>query len=290
MNVLSPLALAALFCASLAAQNSAGGSLTVQAAAGAVIWVDQLRYGAVPATGELTIGNLRPGTHLVRARLKGRREAAQSASLAAGERKTLALTLTAPADKAELSFQEAEELRGRGKHAEAIEAYRTAVRLRPAGYPQARLGLARSLQVVDGYDEALANVRKALREKGASLAEAYTVLGNLRRAQGFTDDAMKNYELALTHSKELPEPFTGIALIHQDRNRPEETIRFYRLAVAAANDTEPVLFFLLGNTLEREYRYKEAVEVYEKYLVLDPQGANAASVRSVVKQLKREIR
>ncbi|MFN0087278.1 MAG: hypothetical protein ACKVX9_17955, partial [Blastocatellia bacterium] len=136
MNVLSPLVLAALFCASLAAQNPAAASLTVRAAAGAVIWVDQLRYGAVSEAGELTIGNLRPGTHLVRARMKGRREAAHSASLVAGERKILTLDLTAPADKAELSFQEAEELRGRGKHADAIEAYRAAIRLRPAGYPQ----------------------------------------------------------------------------------------------------------------------------------------------------------
>ena len=85
-------------------------------------------------------------------------------------------------------------------------------------------------------------------------------------------------------------PFTGIALLHQDRNRPEDAIKYYRLAVAAANDTEPVLFFLLGNALEREYQYKDAVAVYEKYLQLDPQGTNAASVRSVVKQLKREIR
>lgn len=290
MKALSSFLTALLFSVSLHGQSVSQASLAVRAPAGAIVWVDQLRYGAIPQSGELTIGNLRPGTHLVRARLKGRREAAQSAALGAGERKTLTLELAAPADKAELSFQEAEELRGRGKHAEAIEAYRTAIRLRPAGYPQARLGLARSLQVVDGYEEALTNVRKAMREKGVSLAEAYTILGNLRRAQGFTDDALKNYQLALTQSKELPEPFTGIALIHQDRNRPEETIKHYRLAIAAANDTEPVLFFLLGNTLEREYRYKEAVEVYEKYLLLDPQGTNAPSVRSVVKQLKREIR
>ena len=290
MKILFSFLALLLFCARLSGQPASQASLAVRAPAGTIVWVDLLRYGAMPESGEMTIGNLRPGAHAVRARLKGRRELTTMATLAAGERKTLALELTVAADKAELLFQEAEELRAAGKHAAAIEAYRAAIRLRPAGLPQARLGLARSLQVVDGYDEALANVRRALREKGVSPGEAYAILGNLRRAQGFADEAMKNYQLALAQSKALPEPWTGLALLHQDQNRPDETIRCYRLALAAANDTEPVLYFLLGNVLEREYRFKEAVEVYEKYLLLDPRGPNAASVRSVVKQLKREIR
>ncbi|MGH9842679.1 MAG: tetratricopeptide repeat protein, partial [Blastocatellia bacterium] len=163
-------------------------------------------------------------------------------------------------------------------------------KLRP-GYTQARLAIARSMQVTDQYDEAYSHLRQAMREKPGPFPEAHTIFGNLKRAQGFTDEALKSYLTAIAQSKgSHPEPHTGLALIHQDRNRPEEVIKQFRLAIAQANDTEPVLYFLMGNVLEREYRFKEAVEVYEKYLQLDPQGTQAPSVRSIIKQLKREIR
>jgi tetratricopeptide (TPR) repeat protein len=274
---------------SIAAQSPSLASLIIKTSPETIIWVDNLRYGAVPSSGELTVKNLRAGSHTVRARLQGKREIAQTITLKGGETQSIQLTLTAAADKAELSFQAAEALRRQGKHKDAIREYRNAIRLRPKGYPQARLGLARSLQVVDDYDDAIANVRQAMRENPAISAEAYTVLGNLRRAQGFTDDALKNYQTAIA-KQALPEAHTGLALIYQDRSRPAETIKHFRLAIAAANDTEPILYFLVGNALEREYRFKEAVEVYEKYLQLEPQGIHAASVRSVVKQLKKEIR
>ena len=274
----------------IAAQSPSTSSLLIKATPETVIWVDILRYGKVPESGELTINNLRAGSHTIRARLKGKREITESVAIAANTPQTIQLTFTTPADKAELSFQAAEELRERGKHGDAIKEYRNAIKLRP-GYTQARLAIARSMQVTDQYDEAFAHLRQAMREKPGPFPEAHTIFGNLKRSQGFTDDALKSYQTAIAQSKgSHPEPYTGLALIHQDRNRPEEAIKYFRLALAQANDTEPVLYFLIGNVLEREYRFKEAVAVYEKYLLLDPRGTQAPSVRSIIKQLKKEIR
>ncbi|MGH9846093.1 MAG: hypothetical protein ACREEM_45915, partial [Blastocatellia bacterium] len=140
-----PLLVAVMLALCITAQSPSASSLLIKAPPETVIWVGILRYGKVPASGEMTIRNLRSGGHTIRARLKGKREVTETVTLAASASQTAQLAFTAPADKAELSFQAAEELRERGKHADAIKEYRNAIKLRP-GYTQARLAIARSMQ------------------------------------------------------------------------------------------------------------------------------------------------
>lgn len=292
---LTALLISAAACWPAAAQQAAAptgtAALIIQTAPQTIIWVDALRYGAVPASGALTINNLRAGAHTVRARLKGKREITQPITLAAGEQKSFRPVLTAAADQAEQNFQNAEELRERGQHAAAIKAYQAALKLRPRGYATARLGLARSLLANEDYDEALTQTRQALRELPTARAEAHTIIGNIRRTQGFYDEAITSYRTALQQARDFsPEAHTGLALAYQDRNHAADAIKHLQRAIAQANDTEPIIYFLLGSALEREYRNKEAVAAYEKYLELAPQSAQASAVRSVLKQLRREIR
>jgi tetratricopeptide (TPR) repeat protein len=274
------------------AASAPSSSLVIKAEPGAVIWVDNLRYGTVPQSGELAVKNLRAGSHTVRARLLGKRELLETVQLKPGSEHSLQLAFTLPASEAEKFFQNAEALREKGKHAEAIEEYRRALKLK-SGYPPARVGLARSLAVKDDYDAAIAEARRAAREAAAQpalAAEAHTVVANTLRIQGFADAAVKSYRAALALSRNAsPEAHTGLAIAYQDTNRPEDAIKHFRLAAAHSNDTEPVIYYLLGNLLDRQNRYQEAIEVYEKYLALEPQGRNSTAVRSLIKQLRREV-
>lgn len=285
------LALGLALSANTPAQSASTSSLLIKTSPDTVIWVDSLRYGLIPENGELSVKNLSAGAHTIRARLKGKREVMHKIILTADAQQSFQIGFPAPADKAELAFQSAEELREKGKHADAIKAYRAALKLHPGGFPAARVGLARSLMSTEEYAEAVAEARRAAREKGGVFPEAYTVIANTKRTQGFYDDAIANYNTALAQARGVsPEAHTGIALAYQDRNRPLDAIKHFRMGIAQANNTEPIIYFLLGSALEREYLTKEAVEAYEKYLELDPKGSQASSVRSVVKQLKREIR
>jgi tetratricopeptide (TPR) repeat protein len=275
----------------LSAQEDERSSLTITTKPGTMIWVGPLYYGLVSESGELTVSNLVAGNHTVRARLKGMREVTQTVKIAAGSRQAIELTFTVHADQAEESFQTAEELRERGEHAEAVKEYRKAIKLRPRAYPAARLGLARSLMAKGEYDRALAEARIARREKSGSYPEAHIVMANINRNAGYSEDALEDYRKALAQARSFsPEAHTGIAIIYQDRLRIEEAIEHFRIAISQANDTEPVIYFLLGTALEREYRNKEAIEAYEKYMELAPHSSQAISLRSVVRQLKREIR
>lgn len=285
------LALALALCAHTPAQSDSTSSILIKTSPETIIWVDSLRYAVVPENGEMTVKNLSAGTHTIRARLKGKREIVRRIVLTAAEQKTFQIDFRAPASKAELAFQTAEELRGKGKHADAIKEYRVAIKLRPGGYSAARIGLARSLMSSEKHNEAIAEARRAARERRGVFPESHTVIANIKRSQGLYDDAIDSYRTALAQARGVsPEAHTGIALAYQERARTEDAIKHLQLAVAQANDTEPIIYFLLGTALEREYLMKEAIEAYEKYLQLDPRGSQAAALRSVVRQLRREIR
>ncbi|MEO6724051.1 MAG: tetratricopeptide repeat protein [Blastocatellia bacterium] len=265
--------------------------LTIKTVPQTIVWVDLLRYGPVSSSGELTVKNMRAGAHTIRARLKGKREITQAITLSAGAGQAIQVAFTAPADNAELHFQTAEELREQSKHAEAVKEYRAAIKLKPRGYPAARIGLARSLIVIKEFDDAVAEARRAIRENPGAYSEAHTVIANAKRSQGFYEDAGVEYRIALAQARDVsPEAHTGLALADQELVRPDDAIKHFRLAVAQANDTEPVVYFLLGSALERERRNKEALEAYEKYLELQPNGNQAAAIRSVLKRLRREAK
>jgi tetratricopeptide (TPR) repeat protein len=270
------------------ATSAASGALDVKAPAGTIIWVDNLRYGAVPESGELTIRNLRPGSRTLRARLKGKREVTKSVAVAAGG-SSVTITLAAPAEAAEVHFQAAEELRERGRHKDAVKEYREAIRQRKGPYAAAQVGLARSLMSLDDYDGAVSAARRAI-AAGGRTSEAYTVIANTLRVQGLYDEAAKNYRTALAQGGGVsPEANTGLAITLQEQNQRDESIRRLRLAAAQSNGTEPVIYFLLGTALERENRNREALEAYEKFLQLEPNGRQSAATRSIIKQLRRDV-
>jgi hypothetical protein len=270
--------------------EAAPPALIVKAPAGTVVWIDRLRYGKTGDDGALKIARLDTGAHSLRARVKVKREVTQNFSYSGAPSQEVAVKFAAPAAPAELRYQTAEELREAGKHKEAIKEYRRALALGNRGYAAARIGLARSLMATEEYEEAITEARRAIIDSGGLNAEASTVLGNTRRFQGLYDQAITNYETAIAESRNaLPEAHTGLALTFQDRNRPDDAIKHLRLAAQQSRDTEPVIYFLLGSALEREVRNQEALEAYEKYLLLAPDSRQAAAVRSIIKQLRRSV-
>jgi tetratricopeptide (TPR) repeat protein len=185
-------------------------------------------------------------------------------------------------------------LREKGKHKDAMAEYQTALKLSKAANAQARIGLARSLMATGEYDAAVKEARRAVREAAANkplAAEATTVVANTFRAQGLYDEAFENYQQALTLARNVsPEAHTGLALTYQDENKMAEAIQHLRMAATQANETEPIIYYLLGSLLDREGQIKEAIEVYEKYLRLEPNSKFAVTTRSMLRQLKREAR
>jgi Flp pilus assembly protein TadD len=261
-----------------------GRVLNLSTQPGAVVWVDEVRRGAADTAGKLQL-KLTPGRHSLRVRAKGFAE--RTLALLPTQRGALPVVLTKTTDEAELLFQQAEEEREKGNNVGAVELYRQALGKR-ARYAAAHLGLARSLESQENFDEALEELQAARRDRPV-YPESWAVEGRIQRSLADHEAALAAYRRALREARGFqPEAHTGMGIAYEDKGRYEEAVEAFRKAVAQLSDTEPVLYELLARNLERLERWKEAVAAYEKYLELAPQGAHASAVNSIIDQLRKQ--
>jgi tetratricopeptide (TPR) repeat protein len=259
-------------------------TITVKTQPGALVWVDDVRRGAADAEGKLEL-KLTPGRHVLRVRASGFAE--RTLALLPTQRGAVSVILVKTTDEAELSFQQAEEAREKGNNAQAAEAYRQALKLRPR-FAAAHLGLARTLEAQEDFDAALEQLGEARRDRPA-YAEASAVEGRIMRSLADHEAALASYRRAIREGRGFqPEAYAGMGIAYEDKGRYEESVEAFRKAVAQLSDTEPILYELLARNLEKLERWKEAVAAYEKYLEIAPNGSHASAINSIIDQLRRQ--
>jgi len=279
--------LLAAFTASAIAQRPAA-ALVINSEPNAIIWIDEIRRGATDASGRAEIKNVSAGRHAVRVRALGFRET--TVPLLAGKR-SLTVKLIRTTDKAELTFQQAEDAREKARddaaRQEAAQLYRDALKLRPA-YPAAHLGLARVLLDLNDYQSALNEIEAARRTRPV-YPEASAVEGRINREAAFTEESIRSFRRAIREGRGFqPEAHVGLARVYEDQGKYEEAILEFRKAIDQLSDSEPIIYQLLGAAYEKQQKFKEAVVAYEKYLALAPNGSLAPAIRSIIEQLRRD--
>jgi tetratricopeptide (TPR) repeat protein len=268
--------------------GAVSSSTTIITEPNAIIWIDEIRRGVTDASGRLALKNTSPGSHVLRVRANGFKEA--SSPLIAG-RRSVAVKLVRTTDRAELIFQQAEEARDKAKddaaRQKAAELYREALKLRPA-FPAAHVGLARVLFDLNQYQQGLAEIEEARRTRPA-YAEASAVEGRIHREAAFTEEAIQSFRRAIREGRGFqPEAHVGLARVFEEKGQYAEAIIEYRQAIAQLSDSEPVIYQLLGAAYEKQQNYKDAIVAYEKYLALAPSGSLAPAIRSMIDQLRRD--
>jgi len=281
------ITLCVLSVAVAAQRRAVSSSVVINTEPNAIVWIDEIRRGTTDASGRIELKVL-PGRHAVKVRANGFKEA--GVPLLPGKR-TLAVKLVRTTDQAELLFQQAEEAREKARDdaakEEAADLYRKTLELRPA-FPAARVGLARILLDLNQYQAALAEIDAARRARRI-YPEASAVEGRIHREAAFTDDAIASFRRAIREAKGFqPEAHVGLARVLEEQGNYAEAEAEYRKAIAQLSDSEPVIYQMLGAAYEKQRKNKEAVAAYEKYLALAPNGSQAAAVRSIIDQLRRE--
>jgi tetratricopeptide (TPR) repeat protein len=125
-----------------------------------------------------------------------------------------------------------------GRHAEAIDASKKAVNLRPSAESYFNIGLAS--YYLKQYREAAEAYRQAIRLDPYNAADAYYALGLVYRDWGKTDDEIQAYKQAI-------------------RLRPDYASAYERL----------------GSRYVKSKKYSDAVEVFKQLSSLRPGDANA---------------
>jgi tetratricopeptide (TPR) repeat protein len=125
-----------------------------------------------------------------------------------------------------------------GKHAEALDASKKAVGLRPSAESYFNIGLAN--YYLKQYKEAAEGYRQSIKLDPYNSADAYYALGLVYRDWGKADDEIQAYKAAI-------------------RLRPDYTVAYARL----------------GSRYLRSKKYNEAIEIFRQLSALKPGDANA---------------
>jgi hypothetical protein len=252
-----------------------------------VVFINNVRHGATAEGGELDLPRVIAGSYPVRVRTVGYADWKGAVVIPAGGSKTLRVTQQPTGDEPTLRFQKAEALRDKGKNRDAIEEYKQALALR--SFPEARIGMSRSLITLQEFQEAEKQIQTAIKAGGVSLVEAQTVLANLRRHQGLGEESIVEYRKALRLARGNSfEAHIGLGIALGEQGNVDEAVKEYRIGIIQDMETEPILYYQLAEILENANRNKEAIEAYRNYLRLDPEGEYASAVESIIERLKEE--
>ncbi|MBI3652424.1 MAG: tetratricopeptide repeat protein [Acidobacteria bacterium] len=264
-----------------------GALIVTTGQAGSVVFINNIRHGVTNEQGTVAIKRVWAGAFAARVRAVGFADWHGKVVIKPQATAVLKIAPTPTTDDALLHFQQGEALRDKAKHADAIKEFKAALTLRPT-FTEARLALARSAISTQDFQESERQLELAEKNYGRPLAEAHTVYGNLRRQQGLLDEAIGEYRKALRIAAgNAFEAHIGLAIALNESGKTDEAVKEYRLGILQDMESEPVLYYQLGEILERAERNKEAIEAYSKYLQLDPEGEFAGAAESIIEQLKK---
>ena len=275
--------------------------ITIVTEPNAVVWIDDIKRGVTDESGRLVIKPLPAGLRKVRVRADGYKEA--SMSLLPAQKGEVKVGLTKTADEAELAFQEAERQSLRDR-ARAVEFYRKAIAARPL-YAEAHLALARVLSA-NGDNEGALKAIAAARKARLNYAEASAVEGRIHKADNEEEKAIASFKRAIAEGRGFqPEAHTGLALLYKERAEgfaadgdfENEKINYDLAAgelkkglaqLSGAPDAKE-LYQLLGDLYYRAKKYRDAIKVYEEFLLVFPDSPEATTMRSLIVQTTKEM-
>jgi predicted O-linked N-acetylglucosamine transferase (SPINDLY family) len=131
-------------------------------------------------------------------------------------------------------------------------------------------------------DGNLAEAAKLYRQiTGASpIAEVMVNLGNVLAQQGNRQEALAQYDQALTQRGDFFEALFNRGNLHLESGRGQEALADYEKAVALRSDMAG-LWNNRGTALRRLHRLEEALHSYERAVALAPTHVNALTNRAI---------
>jgi len=215
--------------------------------------------------GEFAFRRLMPGKYSVTVAKEGYKSFSQEIDLESG---------ATPKVEIDLAREPSEEQK---KRQEALALFQNGV----------------SLAQADKLEEALDAFRKAVELK-PDLAEAHINLGLLLYRQGKADEAEKVLLKALELKPEEPKTKEALANIYFEKAREllqldkiDEALEKLKLS-SGFNPNYPFTNYLLGYAYTQKGMKEEAIKSFEAFLQLEPNAPQAAKVKEILENLKKQ--
>ncbi|MFI5177384.1 MAG: sulfatase-like hydrolase/transferase [Vicinamibacterales bacterium] len=163
-----------------------------------------------------------------------------------------------------------------GRQAEALDAYKQVIRLKPEE-PSGLLGAAATLLALGRFDEARAHAELAIKPAPAS---AHQTLANIALAKKDYAEARRQADLAAAADPTLPMPVFIRGMIEYTQGHYTEALPFLTEARDkwAARTMQPAdLRFYIGDSFARLERYPDAERAFREELAIYPNSMRARS-------------
>jgi Flp pilus assembly protein TadD len=158
-----------------------------------------------------------------------------------------------------------------GKHEQAVQAYREAIRLKP-DFAEAWINLGVAYADLGQYQQAVQAYREAIRLK-ADFAPAWYNLGNSYGKLGRPQEVAQASREAIRLKPDYAEAWTNLGVIYGKLGRYQEAAQTFREAIRLKPDYAKA-WYNLGLAYARQGSRSKVMEVYQQLRTLDPELAD----------------
>lgn len=173
------------------------------------------------------------------------------------------------------------------KYDEAIASFKRIIEKFPTNY-EGYYNLGLSYMKKDDYDQAVAALEKAT-ELNPDALVAHFALGECYFAKEESEKATDCFSRAIALEPENPLAYYNLGIVYYKLDKNGKALASFEKAIelnpklASAYYQSALIEIKLGN-------FEKAIQLFEKFLEIEPDAAEAAQVKTMIKELKKQIK
>jgi tetratricopeptide (TPR) repeat protein len=179
------------------------------------------------------------------------------------------------------------ELFRAGKFDEAADRFRKVIERYPTQY-EGYFNLGLALLKKGEADAAITALEKAA-EVNPQSVDSLFALGECYFAKGETEKAEQSFSRAIALNPESPLAHYNLGLVFYKLGKNEEALAAFERSIALKPDNASA-HYQAGLAAIRLQSYDKAVKSFEEFLKLEPNAPEAGQVRTMIEELKKQIK
>jgi Flp pilus assembly protein TadD len=200
---------------------------------------------------------------------------------------TIKLEKIPPKVEEDKNFTEGLDFFKKGQYAEAIESFKKAIEKNPDSV-EIYYNLGLSYLRNGDIDEAILSFEKAIELKPDSVV-VHLAQGECYFNKGEDEKAMNSFSRALEIQPNDPRTYYNIGIVYYKNDDPERASAYFEQAIAIDPKFSSA-YYQAGLASIKKGDFKKAVKFFEDFLKIEPDAPEAASVESLIQELKKQIK